>query len=50
MANQDDKEGATRRRFLAGAAGLAATGATGARAENAKNLPPNVPGWTRQLG
>ena len=21
-----------------------------ARAENAKNLPPNVPGWTRQLG
>ena len=50
MTNQDDKEGATRRRFLAGAAGLAAAGASGARAENAKNLPPNVPGWTRQLG
>src|SRR5512144_592070 len=50
MANQDEKEGATRRRFLAGAAGLAAAGATGARAENAKNLPPNVPGWTRQVG
>ena len=50
MTNQDDKEGPTRRRFLAGAAGLAAAGASGARAENAKNLPPNVPGWTRQLG
>src|SRR5512144_18344 len=50
MANQDDKEGATRRRFLAGAAGFAAAGATGARAENAKNLPPNIAGWTRQVG
>src|SRR5690348_17581792 len=50
MTDPTDKDGATRRRFLAGAAGLAAAGATGARAENAKNLPPNVPGWTRQLG
>src|SRR4029079_9615933 len=50
MTNPKDKDGATRRRFLAGAAGLAAAGASGAGAENAKNLPPNVPNWTRQLG
>ena len=50
MTDPTDKDGATRRRFLAGAAGFAAAGATGANAENAKNLPPNVPGWTRQLG
>ena len=42
----------TRRRFLAGAAGFVAAGA-GARAalaDNPKNLPPNVPDWTRSLG
>ena len=50
MTNPNDRDGSTRRRFLAGAAGLAAAGASGARAENPKNLPPNVPGWTRQLG
>jgi sulfane dehydrogenase subunit SoxC len=50
MKKPIDTKSATRRGFLAGAAGLAAAGAAGARAENAKNLPPNVPGWTRQLG
>ena len=50
MKKPIDTKSATRRGFLAGAAGFAAAGATGARAENAKNLPPNVPGWTRQLG
>jgi sulfane dehydrogenase subunit SoxC len=42
---------ASRRRFLTGAAGLAAVGAAGTRADaNPKNLPPNVPSWTRALG
>jgi sulfane dehydrogenase subunit SoxC len=50
MTNPNNKKDATRRGFLAGAAGLAAAGATGASADNAQNLPPNVPGWTRQLG
>src|SRR4029078_6378183 len=50
MTNPNDRDGSTRRRFLAGAAGLAGAGAADARAENAKNLPPNVPGWTRQPG
>ena len=40
----------TRRRFLIGAAGFAAAGGGAARADNAKNLPPNIPAWTRQLG
>ncbi|MGZ5814137.1 MAG: sulfite dehydrogenase, partial [Xanthobacteraceae bacterium] len=42
----------TRRRFLAGAAGFVAagTGARAALADNPKNLPPNVPDWTRSLG
>ena len=44
-------KGASRRKFLTGAAGLVAAGATRpALADNAKNLPPNVPDWTRQLG
>ena len=48
---QQAAQRASRRRFLAGAAGLAAAGAAGAaRADNAKNLPPNVAGWSRQLG
>jgi len=50
MKKPIDTKSATRRGFLAGAAGFAAAGAAGARAENAKNLPPNVPGWTRQPG
>jgi sulfane dehydrogenase subunit SoxC len=42
---------ASRRRFLTGAAGLAALGASGSRAAaDPKNLPPNVPAWTRSLG
>jgi sulfane dehydrogenase subunit SoxC len=41
---------ASRRRFLAGAAGLAAAGASGAARADPKNLPPNVPAWTRALG
>jgi sulfane dehydrogenase subunit SoxC len=41
----------SRRRFLAGAAGLTGAALTGtAQAGNPKNLPPNVPDWTRQLG
>src|ERR1035437_6912706 len=52
MTEPTDKTKASRRRFLAGAAGLAAAGASlrAALAENAKNLPPNVPDWTRTLG
>ena len=50
MTEPTETTRATRRRFLIGAAGLAATGMPAARAENAKNLPPNVAGWTRQLG
>jgi sulfane dehydrogenase subunit SoxC len=43
--------GASRRRFLTGAAGLAALGAGGSRAAaDPNNLPPNVPAWTRALG
>ena len=30
--------------------GLRSTGTAAALADNAKNLPPNVPDWTRQLG
>jgi sulfane dehydrogenase subunit SoxC len=42
---------ASRRRFLAGAAGFAVAGVSGkALADNPKNLPPNVPDWTRSLG
>jgi len=41
----------SRRRFLAGAAGLTGAALTGsAQAGNPKNLPPNVPEWTRVLG
>ena len=41
----------SRRRFLAGAAGLTGAALTGsAQAANPKNLPPNVPEWTRVLG
>src|SRR5262245_17433340 len=50
MVDPSNTRGATRRRFLAGAAGLAAAGVTETQAENAKNLPPNVADWTRQLG
>ena len=56
MTEPTDKTKASRRRFLAGAAGLAAAGASlrAALADNAKdlakNLPPNVPDWTRNLG
>jgi sulfane dehydrogenase subunit SoxC len=52
MSDADTPHAPGRRRFLASAAGL--TGATllGGRAgaEDAKNLPPNVPEWTRVLG
>src|SRR3954453_4176316 len=42
---------ASRRGFLAAAAGLSGTALSGpALAGNPKNLPPNVPDWTRQLG
>ena len=41
---------ASRRRFLTGAAGLAAASAAGAALANDKNLPPNVAGWSKQLG
>ncbi len=57
MTEPTDKTRASRRRFLAGAAklsaaSLAAAGASvrAALADNAKNLPPNVPDWTRNLG
>jgi sulfane dehydrogenase subunit SoxC len=41
---------ASRRRFLTGAAGLAASAAAGPAQADPKNLPPNVPAWTRSLG
>ena len=44
-----DEPRATRRSFLTAAAGAALTG-TPALAGNPKNLPPNVPEWTRVLG
>jgi sulfane dehydrogenase subunit SoxC len=53
MTDRDDEPKVpSRRRFLAGAAGLSAAALTrdGAAAGNPKNLPPNVPDWTRQLG
>ena len=51
MTDPTDKTKASRRRFLASAAGLAAVAtARPALADNAKNLPPNVPDWTRALG
>jgi sulfane dehydrogenase subunit SoxC len=49
----DDRNGndPSRRRFLATAAGLGGAALTGpALAGNPKNLPPNVPDWTRGLG
>jgi sulfane dehydrogenase subunit SoxC len=52
MSDAEKPQAPGRRRFLASAAGL--TGATllGGRAgaDDAKNLPPNVPEWTRVLG
>src|SRR3954471_23669155 len=43
--------GMSRRRFLTAAAGLSGAALGGsALAGNPKNLPPNVPDWTRQLG
>ena len=45
-----EKKRSSRRRFLAGAAGLAVAGATGAARADEKNLPPNVAGWSKQLG
>ena len=46
-----DRMHASRRRFLTGAAGLAASAAGGGAAQaDPKNLPPNVPAWTRSLG
>src|ERR1035441_10507768 len=57
MTEPTDKTRASRRRFLTGAAGLSVTSlaAAGAAvrpsfADNSKNLPPNVPDWTRNLG
>ena len=41
---------ASRRRFLTGAAGLAAASAAGVARADDKNLPPNVAGWSKQLG
>jgi sulfane dehydrogenase subunit SoxC len=55
MTDRDDpdlKPRQSRRRFLTGAAGLSGAALTGSAAltGNQKNLPPNVPDWTRQLG
>jgi sulfane dehydrogenase subunit SoxC len=61
MADRDDadpKTSPSRRRFLTAAVGLSGAALTGgaavagnaAAAGNPKNLPPNVPDWTRQLG
>jgi sulfane dehydrogenase subunit SoxC len=61
MTDRDEPEpkvAPSRRRFLTGAAGLSAAALAGDRAiagnaavaGNPKNLPPNVPEWTRQLG
>src|SRR5882672_2350449 len=51
MTDPSDKPGASRRRFLVGAAGLAAAGASATRAlADPKNLPPNIADWTRNLG
>src|SRR6266571_1856759 len=55
MFDRDDakpKVAPSRRHFLTSAAGLSGAALSGgaALAGNPKNLPPNVPGWTRQLG
>ena len=51
MPDREDEKGHTRRRFLAAASGAGAALAGGsALAGNPKNLPPNVPDWSRQLG
>jgi sulfane dehydrogenase subunit SoxC len=54
MTDRDDlesKAAPSRRRFLTGASlSAAALIGDGASAGNPKNLPPNVPDWTRQLG
>jgi sulfane dehydrogenase subunit SoxC len=51
---EDGKFFSERRRFLTGVAGLAGAAATAladrALAANPKNLPPNVPDWSRALG
>src|SRR5438445_4291617 len=49
-SDEKDARETSRRRFLAGAAGLAAAGASSAAQADPKNLPPNVPTWTRALG
>src|SRR6476620_1108999 len=50
MTDRDPPD-TSRRRFLTAAAGAgAALTSLPALAGNPKNLPPNVPGWTRQLG
>ena len=51
MTEPTDKKRTSRRKFLVGAASLAAGAGTGAaRAETSKNQPPNIAGWTRNLG
>jgi sulfane dehydrogenase subunit SoxC len=54
MTDRDDpalKAAASRRRFLTAAVGFSGAALSGqALAGNPKNLPPNVPDWTRQLG
>jgi sulfane dehydrogenase subunit SoxC len=45
-----EPQGTTSRRGFLAAVASAAAGATPARAENPKNLPPNVPDWSRTLG
>ncbi len=51
MNDRDPPAKPTRRRFLTAATGAGAALAGGsALAGNPKNLPPNVPEWTRALG
>ena len=51
MSDRDTPENSTRRRFLTAATGAGAALAGGpVLAGNPKNLPPNVPDWSRQLG
>ena len=47
---KSEKTGASRRRFLAGAAGLAVGAAARPVLADDANLPPNVAGWTKSLG
>jgi sulfane dehydrogenase subunit SoxC len=52
MSPMTDRQSLSRRALLAGAAGAGGALLAGghARAGDPKNLPPNVPGWTRALG